>query len=65
MRLKEHQLVAHFVEQQREVYEQRKATFAQLHQATLDITSQYTRNATGSRQWEPWLLAKAAACAAA
>lgn len=57
MRFKEHQLVAQFVEQQRAAYEQSKATFAQLHQATLDITSQYTRNATESRQWEPWLLA--------
>ena len=45
MRFEEHQLVAQIVEQQRVAYEQSKATFAQLHQATLDNKSQYTRNA--------------------
>jgi hypothetical protein len=57
MRFKEHQLVAQFVERQREAYEKSKAVFQQLHQATLDITNQYTQNASESRQWEPWLLA--------
>ena len=28
-----------------------------MHQATLDITSQYTKHATESRHWEAWLLA--------
>ena len=57
MRFKEHQLVAQFVGQQRAAYEQSKGTFEQLHQATLDITSQYTKQATESRHWEAWLLA--------
>ena len=57
MRFKEHRLVAQFVEEQRTAYEKSKVVFGQLHQATLDITNQYTQNASESRQWEPWLLA--------
>jgi hypothetical protein len=56
MRYKDHQTVSQFIDSRRASYEKSKATFQQLHEATLDITSQYARNTSESRQWEQWLL---------
>lgn len=56
MRYKDHHTVSQFIERQRPNYEKSKEVFQKLHDATLDITSQYAQNTTESRQWEQWLL---------
>ncbi|KUG08213.1 hypothetical protein [Solirubrum puertoriconensis] len=56
MRYKDHQTVSNFIEQQRTNYAKSKQGDELLHAATLDIISQYSTNATESRQWEQRLL---------
>lgn len=56
MRHKDHQAVSDFIAAQRENYRKSKAVNQQLHEATVDIISQYAQHTTESRQWEQWLL---------
>ncbi|QDA58773.1 hypothetical protein [Hymenobacter jejuensis] len=56
MRYKDHQTVTNFIEQQRLNYAKSKEINQKLHDATVDIISQYAQNTTESRQWEQWLL---------
>lgn len=55
LRYADHQLVHEFLERFRDAYEQSKRLNEQLHQATRDITQQYSDNSAESIQWEQWL----------
>ncbi|TGE16607.1 hypothetical protein E5J99_09525 [Hymenobacter elongatus] len=56
MRYKDYQTVSHFIERQRGSSEKSRAVSQKIHDATLDITTQYAQHTTESRQWEQWLL---------
>jgi len=55
MRHKAHQEVHAFILKHRASYQRSKAIYEQLHQATVDITNQYSLSNTESNQWEDWL----------
>ncbi len=55
IRLKDHQLVEQFLKKNKRNYDHSKAVSEKMHQATIDIVSQYSENKTESNQWEEWL----------
>jgi hypothetical protein len=55
LRYDEHRIVNEFLNTNRTHYESSKKTYEQLHEATLDIVSQYSTGAGESNQWQEWL----------
>ncbi len=56
MRKGEYAEVHDFVSRYKTVYDNGKRIFSQLHEATIDITNQYTNRNVDSRHWEQWLM---------
>lgn len=55
MRYAEHREVEDFLRRNQDAYERARQVREQLHEATQDIVRQYSKQATESIQWEPWL----------
>lgn len=55
LRYQDHQLVNDYLQRHRSAYQNAKAIHEKLHQATLDIVSQYDGQQVESQQWEQWL----------
>lgn len=55
MRYAHHKVADDFLKKYRKQYEQCKATGERIHEATLDIVNQYSKNSAHSIHWENWL----------
>lgn len=56
LRYDEHRVANDFLVKNRAAYERSKQTYEQLHEATLDIVSQYSTGTGESMQWQQWLV---------
>ncbi|MEO7175767.1 MAG: hypothetical protein ABIV51_07860 [Saprospiraceae bacterium] len=55
LRFSEHAITDEFIQKHKEAYLHAKSVSEKIHQATLDITDQYSQESDHSRQWEDWL----------
>ncbi|HQU58645.1 MAG TPA: hypothetical protein PLU64_05600 [Saprospiraceae bacterium] len=55
MRYAHHKVADDFLKRYRNQYNQSRAVFERLHEATLDIVNQYSQNSAQSLHWENWL----------
>ncbi|MCB0586164.1 MAG: hypothetical protein KDD06_12670 [Phaeodactylibacter sp.] len=55
MRYAHHKVADDFLKTYRKKYEECKATGERIHEATLDIVNQYSKNSAQSIHWENWL----------
>lgn len=55
MRYNHHAITNRFVKKYRDKYRECKAVYDKMHEATLDIVNQYSRQSAHSKHWEQWL----------